>query len=544
MTCPEIQDRLMGLLSGILPVEEVGILEAHLAGCPACREARGVLEAQEALLRGHFAALHRPPLQVKPPVSRRRWIPAAAAGLLAALAFWAFRPGGPPEVWGDIQVLKKGFTVTVFNDDLALVRDRRQILNLRPGVNRFRFEDVPARMDPTSVRFRSDTDPEGCRVLEQNFEYDLVNREKLLGKYVDRELGFERLDPKTETRERLKGTLLSPAGAVRTPAGEVLTAFPGEPVLPELPGGLLTRPALAWVLEAPKARRHEATVAYLTGGMSWQADYILTLKNEKALDLAGWVTVTNQSGATYPEAQLKLIAGDVHRVKQRWGERQIMDQEKTLADDRPGDFAEKAFADYHLYTLERPTTLKDQETKQIELLGAQEVPYRSEYIYEAAMDPKVQTFLVFRNAKESRLGMPLPAGRIRLMALDRDGEAEQVAEASIDHTPKDEEVRIPRGAAFDLAAERKVKQRVTLARRVVTEVEIRIRNHGVEAAAVEVREALDGDWTISKQSHPHVKKDAGTASFSLAVPADGEAVLQYTWERPANDHERPIILRR
>ena len=440
--------------------------------------------------------------------------------------------------------------MTVFNEDLGLVRDRRQILNLRPGVNRFRFEEVPARLDASSVRFRSDTDPEGCQVLEQNFEYDLVDRKKLLSRYVNKDIGFERLDPKTETRERLKGTLLSPQGIVRTPAGEILNAFPGEPVLPELPGGLLTRPALAWVLNAPRESRHEATVAYLTGGMSWHADYTLTLRDAHTLDLDGWVTVTNESGAAYADAQLKLMARGVHRVKIKYLEKlakklKAVDELNRRLDGKEGGFEEKAFGDYHLYTLEQPTTLKDKETKQIGLLSARGIPYRREYVYELAANPGVQEFLAFKNSKENKVGMPLPKGALRLLAVDRDGEAEQVAQAAIDHTPKDEEVRIPRGAALDLVGERKLlHQTFTAGHRVVQDVEVRLRNHDDEAVAVTVLERLEGDWTLVSQSHPHQKKDARTASFRLEVPGDGEVVLQYRCERTEQPGERARAFQR
>ena len=549
MNCQEAQDRLVELLSETLPPALRGDLEAHLSACAACRAERERLDRQERQLREHFQALRglgkakilSLPERRRPGV--RAW--AAAAAVLLVAGFWLLRPeGGPPPAYGDVKVVKQGFTVTVFNEDLALVKDRRQILNLRPGVNRFRFEDVPGRLDPSSVRFRSETDPEGCKVLEQNFEYDLVSQQKLLRKYVDREIGFERLDPKTEVRQRLKGTLLSPEGAVRTPSGEVLTAFPGAAVLPELPEGLLTRPALAWALEVPRERQHETTVSYLTGGMAWHADYIATLTGAKTLDLDGWVTVTNESGAGFPDAQLKLVAGDVHRMREEVEILKYALEEAEKCEQSDKGFQEKSFFEYHLYTLDRSTTLRDRETKQISLLGAKGVPYGTELVYEPARDPRVQRFLVFKNTREANLGMPLPAGSLRLRAIDRDGEAEQVSFASIEHTPKGEEVRIPRGADFDLVGERTLRQTLTLERRVVHEVEIRLRNHGEEPAAITVLERLEGDWSITQQSHPHQKKDAATASFGVEVPAGGETVIRYTWERQANGNERPIRIQR
>ncbi len=556
MSCQDVRDRLMDLISGTLPAVDLPALEAHLASCDSCRAERESLESQEAQLRSHFQTLRSQGSLADRvedrmagrvftrPSTALRWRPlAAAATLLIALGFWLIRPGsdglllGPTAAYGDVLVKKLGFAVTVFShpNDLALVRDRRQILNLRPGVNRFRFEDVPGRMDPTSVRFRSLTDPEGCRVLEQGFEYDLVSRRKILQRYVDRELFFERRDPGTGALARSRATLLSPEGIIRMLDGEIRNSFPGEPVLPDLPGGLLTRPALAWTLDAPKVRAHETEVAYLTGGMSWRADYLMTLKDARTLDLDAWVTVDNQSGASYEDAVLKLIAGDPHRVQDPEFPRNFL---LGVMKDEPGEheekgFEEKSFFEYHLYTLDRPTTLRDRETKQIRLLSARDVPYRTEHVYEPTRSPGVGLFLVFKNAKENRVGMPLPGGQVRLLARDRDGEAEQVGQAGIEHTPKDEDVRIPRGVAMDLVGERKVLSRQRQGRLVREQIEIRLRNRSDRPVAIEVLEHPgegQGNWQVMKQSHPHDKKDADTAAFRLQVPPEGETVLTYSLE--------------
>ena len=526
-------------LQGLLIDDQEAL--SHLKACGPCRAEWARLQAQEGLLREHFGALQKKPLPL--PAPRRRFLKplaAAAAVLLALGGTWLLRPGGPPPAYGDIQVLKQGYTITVFNQGLGLVRDRRRILNLRPGINRFKLEEIPSGLIPDSVRFRSETDPEGCKVLEQNFEYDLADRDAVLRKYVDRQISFERTGT-SDLKERLKGVLLSPdgEGIVRMGNGEVLSAFPGEPVLPGLPGGLLTRPALDWVLDAPKESRHETTVSYLTHGMEWHADYLLTLRDEKSLDLDGWVSITNESGATYADAGLKLLAGNVHLEMLedcKKCEEELSDS--SVSFDRTS-FQEKAFGEYHLYTLQRPTTLRDQETKQVDLLGARGVPYREEYVYEHTRGETVLKALVFRNAQAAHLGMPLPAGTVRILALGSDGEAEQVALASIEHTPKDEEVRIPMGEALFLAAEHKSENRRMDAGVQEDDIEVRLRNHGDVPVRVKVLEHPNGGWTIQKASHPFTQPDAGTAAFEVDIPADGETLIRYTLRQAETKEEEP-----
>lgn len=545
MTCAEVLDRLMDARCGLLDASAAAALDAHRVACRTCRDAAERLARQEAVLAEHFQAMRRTDTAAavsrRLPSPRRVWRPllGAAAALLVMAGLWILpRSARREEALADIQVLKRGYAVTVYNEDLALVKDRRQILNLRPGINRFRMQDIPARLDPTSVRFRSDTDPDGCKVLEQNFEYDLVDQAKLLSRYVDRRIGFERKAPGGGL-ERLGGVLLSPDGAVRMDDGACRAAFPGTAILPELPGGLLTRPALAWVLNAPREARHDATAAYLTGGLFWKADYVMTLKDAATLDLDTWVSVTNESGATYEDAELKLVAGDVHRV------REVM--ALTLdADNKEDNYAEganfgsRSLGEYHLYALGRPTTLKNLETKQISLGAARGVAYRTEYVFRASEHAAVQVLRVIENRKENRLGFPMPEGTVRFLAVDPDGEVQQIGLAAMDHTAKDEALRLPAGTCVDLVAERRVPKVAWESRFLVRHtVEVRLRNPGGTAVDVEVVEDLKPGWEMLESSRPVIRKDATTAVFKVPVPAGGESVLSYVVRsEPMNDVRR------
>ena len=315
----------------------------------------------------------------------------------------------------------EGVGLTIYNQGFAVVKARRK-MTLKAGVQELDFQDVASSIDPTSVKFESLTDPAGTRVLEQNYQYDLVNPQKLLQKYVDREIGFEVLNEKDKALERKSGTLLSAQGIVRMGGekGEIRLSFPGSVILPALPEGLITRPTLQWKLDAAKAGEHLAKVTYQASNIGWVADYTLIAKKDDTLaDLSGWVTINNQSGATYTDARIKLMAGDVHRVQDKL-ERNCNSESFTGRKlGGPGGFAEKSFAEYHLYTLGRPATVKESETKQIELMGATDVPARKIYRYDAAMDAKkVRVLLGLKNSQSERLGMPLPTGKLRVYKMD------------------------------------------------------------------------------------------------------------------------------
>lgn len=438
----------------------------------------------------------------------------------------------------------------------ALVKQERGV-RLESGRTQLRFTDVAALIDPTTVTFASLTDP-ATRVLEQNFQFDLVSTSKLLQKYVDQPVSIER-----QGAPAVAGTLLSSIdGLVVKGADGGITAVRDYAALkfPALPGGLITRPTLLWDLAVGKAGEHRARVTYQTAGITWWADYNLVFSaganaNSGSVDLSAWVSIINQSGASYADAKLKLVAGDVHRAPAVPAPRVMMAMAEARAKDE--GFVEQAFDEFHLYTLGRPTTLPDNSTKQLELFDtARRVPVQRQFVFAAgpgafgAAAPltergmgvggraKVDSILTFRNDKASGLGLPLPAGRIRVARLDAaDGSLEFIGEDVIDHTPRDETVRVKLGSAFDIVGERRqLSFNVdTKARWMEEEIQVELRNHKAEAVEVQVRENLFrwSGWAIQSSSQPYQKLDARTVVFPVKVAADGQSTLRYkvryTW---------------
>ena len=439
----------------------------------------------------------------------------------------------------------------------AMVRHERELV-LNRGRNTVRFTDVAALIDPTTVAFESLTDPKGTNVIEQNFQFDLVSSEKLLQKYIDRAITVDQV--RGNGVESFSGTLLSTAGALvlRREDGSIQTLPANAGVrLPELPGGLITRPTLVWDLAANRGGTHQTRVSYQTAGITWWADYNLTYSeganaNACKLDVGAWVSILNQSGASYPDARLKLIAGDVQRVQPPGRAAPVaMAARVPEAEDRTG-FAEKAFFEYHLYTLGRATTLPDNSTKQIELFPtARGVPCEKTLVYYGAAgryygggpvtdrnygiqtNKKVDVYLNFKNAQANNMGMPLPAGRVRVSKLDdADKTLEFIGEDVIDHTPANEKVRIRLGSAFDVVGERRqVDFSIDTARKtMIEEIEVKLRNQKKEAVTVIVKETLYrwSNWQITAKNHDFVKQDARTVHFPVKVAAGGEAVVRYT----------------
>jgi hypothetical protein len=445
----------------------------------------------------------------------------------------------------------------------AIVKQERE-LELERGRTDLRFVDVAALIEPTTVRFESLTDPEGTRVLEQNYQFDLVSQQKLIERYLDREITVEQT--RGEKVERFTGRLLSAAGGLilQGPDGRIRTLQGWTNIeFPELPGGLITRPTLVWDVEAARGGQHDTRVTYQTQGMTWWADYNLVFApgddaNRGRLDVGAWVSIVNQSGASYADAKLKLIAGDVHRAPQPDMVHKRRYEMMAMAEAPAAGFEEKAFFEYHLYTLGRPTTLADNSTKQIELFdAARGVPAEKVLVYYGhaggygffpnpvtdrsygvQSNPKVDVYLRFENVKENGLGVPLPSGRIRVSQLDpADGSLEFIGEDVIDHTPRDEEVLIQLGSAFDVVGERKqIDFRVDTARNWMEEViEIELRNRKEEPVEVIVKENLYRwtNWEILETSHEWEKVDARTVHFPVRVDA-GEEVqvryrVRYTW---------------
>jgi hypothetical protein len=429
---------------------------------------------------------------------------------------------------------EKEVSLTVYNDNLALVRDVRWI-EMKKGLNEISFQDVAAKIDPTSVHFKSLTAPEAVSILEQNFQYDLVNSAKILSKYVDHAITV-----KGKEGQEFSGKLLSSTGkdiVLQSPDGGVTIvnmATVQNLEFPRLPEGLITRPTLVWTLQADRGGRHRTEVSYLTSGINWHAEYVaVTNADDSRLDLSGWVSIDNKSGATYENARLKLVAGQIHRAVPP-PRRPIPLYEATAAKAAPA-FEEKAFFEYRLYTLQRPATVRDNEIKQLSLFEPTETRVNKVYVYEAVKNKSaVRVNLEFKNSKAAGLGMPLPKGKIRVYKEDSDKSLIFIGEDFIDHTPKDEQVRVYVGDAFDIVAERKQTAQRKLGDRSREESwQITLRNHKKETVRVKVIEhlrgfGLAGEWEIRKSSHPFVKKDVRTIEFEVLVEPDGESVVEYT----------------
>jgi hypothetical protein len=445
----------------------------------------------------------------------------------------------------------------------AVVKQERTI-DIPEGRGEIRFTDVAAYIEPTTVRFISLSDPDGTRVLEQDFRFDLVNQAKLLERYIDQPIVVEQVIG--DRVESVSGVLLSAAGGLMLRTDGGIRAINGYNNIrfPELPGGLVTKPTLAWDLFSETGGRQQTRVTYQTESITWWADYNLvfsegTSENTGKLDVGAWVSILNKSGATYGDAKLKLVAGDVQRAQQPGYNQRFDVMEARAGAAAPAGFEEKSFFEYHLYTLGRPATIPDNSTKQIELFEpASGVPAEKVLVYyglphgfvpwwsSPATDrnlgvqsnQKVDVYLKFRNDQQSGLGIPLPSGRIRVSKLDEaDGTLEFIGEDVIDHTPKNEDVLIKLGSAFDVVGERtQTDFRVDNARRwMEEEIEIELRNHKDQPVKVIVKENLYRwvNWSIIQSTHEHQKQDARTIHFPVTVDADGKAVIRYrvryTW---------------
>ena len=430
--------------------------------------------------------------------------------------------------------------LTVYNSNIALVRDVRQI-TLAAGDSRLRFMDIAASINPATVHFRSLTEPSKLSVLEQNYEYDLLDPNKLLQKYVGREVTMMRGD------QEVKATLLSDNGGQVWKIGNDIITNLGYNSLrfPEVPDNLYERPTLLWSLQNSGARTHKVEASYMTSNMSWSADYVLNVaKDEASGDLDGWVTLVNHSGTVFKNAQLQLVAGDLHRelpINGRDFENLALRDQATNATLGGVPFAQESFSEYHLYSLNRRTSIFDQESKQISLLNASHFPLRKIYVvngqayyYHSVVQPgapvkdPVQVFYKFKNEEKSGLGMPLPAGTIRVYQQDsRDGSL-FAGEDHIDHTPKDEEVSLHIGNAFDIVAERKQTDYKVLSPRLYEfEYEITLRNHKPGPITVEVNEPIGGDWEMVSSTYKYTKTAAFAAQFDVPVDKDGTSVLKY-----------------
>ena len=499
--------------------------------------------------------------------------------LLAAIALTP--PGARAQ---DAPPVVPGRALTIYNQNFAVVRQTIP-LSLTKGVNHVTFNDITYHLEPDSVVLRDPTGRRQLAIREQNYRADPISQDLLLSLYEGKTIDFVTAGPNGTTLT-VRGKIVRSGYVPHTSAfaqygqsyyqsqqayagaasgqpivevdGKLQFTLPGLPQFPALADDTILKPTLDWTLETDAPGPINAELAYVTGGMTWKADYnVVAPENGTTLDLTGWVTMDNQSGKTFEDARIKLMAGDVSKV-------QAADEEQRRVYFGAGGFAgasqpsvtEKTFDEYHLYTLQRPTTLRDRETKQVEFLRAASVASRVVYVYDGATidpqryngwddyairnqrdygtqsNPKVWTMREFVNSAANGLGVPLPAGRVRFYRRDADGQLEFTGENTIDHTPKDETVRVYTGNAFDLTGERtQTDYKDDGSARVADEsFSIKVRNHKTAPVQVRVVEHLYRglNWTVTAKSDPFVKTDARTMEFRVSVPPDGEKTITYT----------------
>ncbi len=480
---------------------------------------------------------------------RRIFVVLAFSALLMVLMTYAVRNPLTSDM-PVAQAQSAGVDITVYNQNIALVKDRRT-LALKRGTNQVRFSDVAAQIDPTSVQFTSLSDPAGTHVVEQNYAYDVVNSGKILQRYLDQNVSLV-----TEDGTKYSGKLLSGADDVilQGEDGQVTSvklAKVRELKFPQLPGGLITKPTLMWTIDSAQDGSQDTQVTYLTNGMNWRANYVVVVDaKDTSMNLNGWVTVDNQSGATFPDAKLKLVAGDVRTVAPPLAAKSDMAPRPAATSAPAGQqFSQQSFFEYHLYTLQRSTTLNNRETKQIEFTSATRVPIDKIFVYDGApglgfygypitdaaygktSDTKVAVMIEFKNSDSNSLGMPLPKGTIRVYKQDSDGGNQFIGEDNIDHTAKDETIRLNVGNAFDVVGERTQTNFSKTSDRSIEETyQIKLRNHKTEAVEVRAVEHLFrwSNWQILRSSTDYTKLDAQTIEFRVPIGPDAEQTVTYT----------------
>jgi hypothetical protein len=457
----------------------------------------------------------------------------AALLLLSTLASAA----EPVRDVGSTAADREAVAVTVYNDDLALVKERRRV-DLPGGLTRLSLRDVAAQMRPETALLRAASGP-ALTLVEQNFDFDLLTPQKLLEKYVGRQVTVIRPHPTSDAERRETATVLAAGeGTVLRFADRIETGVPGRLAFDSVPENLRDRPTLSVLLEAAGGKQ-AVELSYLTGGLAWKADYVANLSVDgKSLDLNGWVTLTNRSGAGFDDATLQLVAGTVNRVRVQDSRVYAM-AAPAAARAKAAEATQEALLDYHLYSFERPTSIADNQTKQLALLSASAVPVRREYLLagndwyyrdrytQVGQKLKPAVLLEFDN-KGGQLGKPLPAGIVRVYAKDSKGAAQFVGEDRIEHTAKNEKLKLRLGEAFDITAERKQTNYKRIADNVSeSSWRIELRNAKDEAVTVKVQEPMPGDWEMVQESQKHSKESARVASWNVAIPAGGTTVLEY-----------------
>jgi hypothetical protein len=436
---------------------------------------------------------------------------------------------------------RKEVSITVYNSNFGLVRETREI-ELGQGRVSLEFRDVASQIQAETVSIKGAT-ADSLRIFEQNYRYDLLSPETLLAKYVGKKIRIYRWNQQLGKEDSFDAEVLSVNGGqpVLKMGNEITYGFPGRFAFPEVPANLIAKPTLVWSLESKQPKqRVEAT--YMTYGLSWKADYVLVLDESDAkADLQGWVTLTNNSGASYENAKLQLVAGDVNRVRNAYPMEVYATPTATAAPMKEAPaFHEEGLFEYHLYTLSQPTDVLQNEQKQVSLLEAKGITldkklifYGQQYWYRGSYgqvmsNQKVGVYLDIQNKEQNKLGMPLPKGIIRVYKADKAGAKQFVGEDNIDHTPRDEKVRVKMGDAFDVVGDRKQMSWKGFGYCTSeSEWEISLRNHKDTAVTVEDVEPIGGDWEVLSSSIPHVKKDAFTFTFDVKIPAKGETKVKY-----------------
>jgi hypothetical protein len=447
---------------------------------------------------------------------------------------------GPHEIVSALDD-QNAVAVTIYNQDLALVRDSR-VFNLPPGRQTLAFREVSAKIRPETALLAAP----GLNVLEQNFEYDLLTPESLLDKYVGKTVKLIKTHPTTGEEAVEEATVLSAgSGTVLRVGDRIEAGVPGRLVFPDVPENLRDRPTLTMLVESEAGGKQDAVLSYLTGGLAWKADYVAELgEDDASINLSGWVTLTNESGATYQNAKLQLVAGEVNRVRERILPSAMFRSGRAMAAPAMDEgMAEESMFEYHLYTLGRPTTIKEKQSKQVSLLHADNVTVNKEFVlqgqnyyYSSAAGNlgqklKVGVFLKLKNSKEAGAGQPLPAGIMRVYKKDSSGSLQFVGEDRIDHTPENETIRLKLGDAFDVTANKKQtdfkKAAWTNGTAYESAYEIKLKNAKDEAVTVKVVEPLFGEWEMLEESAPHTKESARTAVWQVEIGPKASSTL--TW---------------
>ena len=464
--------------------------------------------------------------------------------------------------------------LTIYNQNLSLVREER-IIDLEKGLNHVILPDIPATIDGTSLHFSSLTDPSAVTVLEQNYQYDLVHQAKLMEKYIGKEVEFIRTDNELKKEYSIKGKLLATGwqpqpgynsyggGTPYYSTGQMIAEINGKIeigpsgrlILPSLPEGLILKPQLEWLVSNSKPGEHKTEISYLAGQLSWSCNYVALLAtNDAQMDLTGWVTITNNSGTAFKNAGLKLVAGDVNLVKEEAGYALRKSAGLVEAEAAAPQFQQKELFEYKLYSLQRKTDIGNNETKQIELTSAKNIFAKKVFIYDGLSNQwrnwhsnysyreqgslgqqsnkKIGVFITFKNEEKTGLGMALPKGKVRVYKRDNDGKEQFVGEDEIDHTPKDEELKLYLGNAFDIVGEHKQQNfRVVISGHIVDETfEIKVRNHKSETIDVLVYEHpwRWSEWDITDCNSAWEKVDQTTIKIPLKLKKDEEKVVSYT----------------